>query len=42
MRTRYDWENIRMEYEAGMRLTAPDSHIEGIKREAGINRSEKA
>ena len=33
---------VRVEYEAGMRLTAPDSHIEGIKREAGINRSEKA
>ena len=24
---------VRVEYEAGMRLTAPDSHIEGIKRE---------
>ena len=33
---------VGVEDEAGVRLTAPDSHIEGIKREAGINRSEKA
>ncbi len=33
---------VGVEDETGTRLTAPDSHIEGIKREAGINRSEKA
>ena len=31
-----------MENEAGVRLTAPDSHIEGIEREAGINAVRKS
>ena len=33
---------VGVEDEAGVRLTAPDSHIEGIKREAGINAVRKS
>lgn len=32
MRTRYDWENIRMEYEAGMTQT-------GLSRKHGVSRA---
>ena len=33
---------VGVEDETGTRLTAPDSHIEGIKREAGINAVRKS